>query len=210
MFYPVYLDLRNRPALVVGGGAVAERKVESLMEAGARVTLVSPQATEALCQHSEAGRIVLHRRRFELSDLDGVCLVISATDDTAVQAKVAAAAEARNIPVNTVDIPELCTFIVPAVVRRGSVTVAISTGGKSPSLAAALRSRMESVLTDEVARTADLLGSIRDEVHERFKSFEQRKRVFEQIIDSGIMEWIGECDDAAALERVRRMIDKMP
>ena len=209
MFYPVYLDLQNRPALVVGGGAVAQRKAESLLEAGARVTIVSPEATEALLEHSKAGRIVLHRRRFDLSDLDGVFIVISATDDSTVQAEVAAAAKARNIPVNTVDIPELCTFIVPAVVRRGGVTVAISTGGRSPSLAAALRTQIDRVLTDEVARTADLLGAIRGEVHERFKSVDQRKRVFERIIESGIMEWIAECDDAAALQRVRRMIDEM-
>jgi siroheme synthase-like protein len=209
MFYPVYLDLQNRRALVVGGGAVAQRKAESLLEAGARVTIVSPEATETLLEHSKAGRIVLHRRRFDLSDLDGVYIVISATDDVAVQAEVAAAAEARNIPVNTVDIPELCTFIVPAVVRRGSVTVAISTGGKSPALAAALRARMETILTDEVARTAYLLGAVRGEVHNRFKSVDQRKRAFERIIESGIMEWIGECDDAAALQRVRRMIDEM-
>jgi siroheme synthase-like protein len=209
MFYPVYLDLQNRPALVVGGGAVAERKVESLLEAGARVTIVSPEATEALLEHSKAGRIVLHRRRFDLSDLDGVCIVISATDDAAVQVEVAAAAKARNIPVNTVDIPELCTFIVPAVVRRGSVTVAISTGGKSPALSAALRARLDTILTNEVARTADLLGAVRGEIHERFKNADQRKRAFERIIESGIMEWIGECDDAGALQRVRRMIDEM-
>jgi siroheme synthase-like protein len=208
MFYPVFLNIRDRPALVVGGGAVAERKVVSLLETGAQVILVSPEATKALVEHSEAGRIVWHRRRFDLSDLDGVCLVISATDDVAVQSVVASAASSRNIPVNTVDKPELCTFIVPSVLRRGGVTVAISTGGRSPSIAAALRTRIESVITDDVERATDLMGELRKEVHQRFPDSDQRKRVFERIIESGIIDWIGEYDNAAALQRVRQIIDE--
>ena len=208
MFYPVFLNLQDRPALVVGGGDVAERKVESLLETGAQVILVSPEATKTLVEHSKAGRISWHRRRFNLSDLESVCLVISATDDAAVQSEVAAAAKSRNIPVNTVDKPELCTFIVPSVARRGSVTVAISTGGKSPSMAAALRDRIDKILTEDVERATDLLGELRNEVHQRFADSDQRKRVFERIVKSGIIDWIGECDNAAALERVRRIIDE--
>jgi len=208
MFYPVFLNLQDRPVLVVGGGAVAERKVESLLESDARVTLVSPEATNALCKHAEAGRIIWHRRRFDLSDLIDVCIVISATDDVAVQTEVAAAAAYRNIPVNTVDKPELCTFIVPSVLRRGGVTVAISTGGRSPSMAAALRTRIETVITEDVERATDLMGELRKEVHQRFQDADQRKRVFERIIESGIIDWIGEYDNAAALERVRRIIDE--
>ena len=110
--------------------------------------------------------------------------------------------------VNTVDKPDLCDFILPAVLRRGDVTLAISTSGKSPSLAAALRTRLDRVLTDDVARTASVLGAVRTEVHERFSDSGDRKRVFESIVDSGILEWIGGCDDTTALQRVRQMIDK--
>jgi len=134
--------------------------------------------------------------------------VISATDDVAVQSVVASAASSRNIPVNTVDKPELCTFIVPSVLRRGGVTVAISTGGRSPSIAAALRTRIESVITDDVERATDLMGELRKEVHQRFPDSDQRKRVFERIIESGIIDWIGEYDNAAALQRVRQIIDE--
>ena len=208
MFYPVFLDIRNRMALVVGGGIVAERKIESLLEAGARITLVSPEATQALLEHSKSGRIVWHPRRFDFSDLDGASIVISATDDADVQKEVASAAASRNIPVNTVDKPELCTFIVPSVVRRGGVTVAISTGGRSPSIAAQLRARIDRVLTDDVERATNLMGTLRSEVHQRFPDADQRKRVFDRIIESGIMEWIGECDDVAALQRARRIIDE--
>jgi siroheme synthase-like protein len=208
MFYPVFIELQDRRVLVVGGGAVAERKVESLLEAGALVTLVSPDLTTQLMGHASANRITVRQRTFNASDIDGMSLVISATDDPAIQTEVASIAASKNILVNTVDKPELCTFIVPAILRRGEITIAISTSGKSPSLAAEIRKRLDAVVTQDMARTANLLGVVRNEVHARFANSDDRKRVFETIIDSGIVEWIGNCDDTAALERVRRMIDE--
>lgn len=207
MFYPVFIDLQNRPVLVVGGGPVAERKVETMLEAGAAVTVVSPDVTNQLMEQANSGRITLKQRRFEPSDIDGASLVISATDDAATQKEVASIAASRKILVNTVDKPELCDFIVPAILRRGDITIAISTAGKSPSLAAALRKRLDRVLTEDVARTASVMGRLRTEVHERFADTDERKRVFEKIIESGIVEWIGECDDDTALQRARQMID---
>jgi siroheme synthase-like protein len=209
MYYPVFIDLRGRPVLVVGGGVVAERKVESLLEAEAAITVVSPDATEKLIESAGRGEIVLNRRRFRESDLDGVTLAISATGDLAVQQEVAALARSKKILVNTADQPELCDFIVPAVVRRGDVLVAVSTSGTSPALAAALRSRIESALTGDVARAAKLLGTIRGEVHQRFDDSAQRKKVFQGIVESGVVDWITECDDDAALARVREMMDKL-
>jgi precorrin-2 dehydrogenase/sirohydrochlorin ferrochelatase len=206
MFYPVFIELQNRPVLVVGGGPVAERKVDTLLDAGAQVTVVSPEATHHLLEHANSRRITLLQRQFAPSDVEGVSLVISATDDPATQTEVASVASSKRILVNTVDKPDLCDFIVPAILRRGDITLAISTGGKSPALAAALRPRLERILTVEVARTASVLGTVRNEVHERFTNSAERKRVFEKIIESGIVEWIGECSDAEALERVRQMI----
>jgi precorrin-2 dehydrogenase/sirohydrochlorin ferrochelatase len=205
VFYPLFLDLQGRPVLVVGGGAVAERKVESLLAAGAVVNLVAPDVTPSLARLS----IRLQRRKFVEADLDGMMLVISATDDRAVQEQIAAAARARNIPINTVDQPDLCDFIVPAIVRKGDVVVAISTSGRSPALSAALRARLESVITDDVARAVRVLGEVRNEVHARFADSERRKQIFEGIVASGILDWIGECDDRAALERVRGIIEKL-
>ena len=208
MFYPVFIDLQDRSVLVVGGGVIAERKTESLLEAGARVTVVSPSINPRLRDWNTGERIAVRLRRFEPEDLDGMLLVISATDDSQTQESVAQAAASRNVMVNTVDRPALCDFVVPAVVRRGDVLVAISTSGKSPALSAALRRMIGGLVTDEVARTANVLGSVRTEVHERVAGDAERKRVFEQILESGIVDWIGRCDDATAIERVRKMIDE--
>jgi precorrin-2 dehydrogenase/sirohydrochlorin ferrochelatase len=206
MFYPAFLDLRKRHVLVVGGGAVAERKVDALLAAEAIITVVSPSVTEQIQTLNQAGTVTLQRRTFVDSDLDGMALVISATDDPETQKHVAAAARAKNIFINTVDQTELCDFIVPAVVRRGDVLVAISTSGQSPALAGALRSKLESVLTEDVARAARVLGSIRPEVHERFADAGKRKVAFQKILDSGMLDWIGSCDDETALKRVREII----
>ena len=205
MFYPVFIELNGRSVLVVGGGPIAERKVEALLEAGARITLVSPDVTPQL----EQSRIDWKQRTFQESDLDGVMLVVSATDDTEVQRHVAAAARARNIMVNTVDIPALCDFIIPAIVRQGDVIAAISTSGKSPALAAALRARLNELLTEDVGRAAHVMGAIRSEVHMRVPDTAERKRVFEKILESGLLDWIGECDNAEAVKRAREVIDQI-
>jgi precorrin-2 dehydrogenase/sirohydrochlorin ferrochelatase len=205
VFYPLFLDLQGRPVLVVGGGTVAERKVESLLAAGALVNLVAPEVTPSLARLT----IGIQRRKFLESDLDGMTLVISATGDRVAQEQIAAAARTRNIPINTVDQPELCDFIVPAIVRRGDVVLAISTSGRSPALAAALRAKLESVITEDVARAVRILGEVRNEVHSRFEDQDRRKQIFEGIVASGILDWIGECDDRTALERVRGIIEEL-
>jgi precorrin-2 dehydrogenase / sirohydrochlorin ferrochelatase len=207
VFYPLLMDLRGRKVLVVGGGLVAERKIESLLEAGSRVTLVAPDVTPALQTLANSETICLLQRRFREEDLDGALLVISATDDSSIQEQVAAAARAWNIPINTVDQPRLCDFIVPAVLRRGDVVLAISTSGKSPALAAALRARLDAIITSDTARAARVLGEVRGEVHARFTDPDQRKEVFERIVNSGILDWISECDDPAALQRAREIIE---
>jgi len=209
VFYPLFMDLKDRPVLVVGGGPVAERKVESLIEAGAAVTVVAPDVTAGLQKCAESGSIRILRRKFEESDLTSARLVITATGDVGTQERVAAAARARNIPVNTVDQPRLCDFIVPATIRKGDVLVAISTSGKSPALAAALRAKLENIITDDDARAARVLGEIRSEVHARFSDSARRKEIFERIVDSGILDWIRECDDTAALKRVRDIIERL-
>jgi len=207
MFYPLFIELRNRPVLVVGGGPIAERKVDSLLQAEAAVTLVAPDLTAHLKQLAAAGSIRTERRKFEEADLENVLLVISATDDVETQERVAALARAHGILINTVDQPRLCDFIVPAIVRHGDVIAAISTSGKSPALAAALKSKIESVVTKDAGRAASILGAIRNEVHARFTDPARRKDAFERIVNSGILDWISQYDDAAALQKVCRMIE---
>jgi len=208
VFYPLFLELQDRRVLVVGGGLVAERKVEGLVEAGAAVTLVAPQVTQTLQHLADKGSICVQQRRFEGNDLEGMSLVISATDDPATQEQVAHLARERGVLLNTVDQPSLCDFILPAIVRKDDVVVAISTSGKSPALAAEMRRRAETLVTENVVRAVRVLGEVRAEVQNQFSSFEERKRVFERIVESGILEWIGECDDIAALKRVREIIGK--
>jgi precorrin-2 dehydrogenase / sirohydrochlorin ferrochelatase len=207
MFYPLFMDLRGRRVLVVGGGDVAERKVDSLLQAEASVTVVSPDLTPGLQKLQESGAIRSIRRKFDEPDLEDALLVISATDDPDLQKRVATLARAKRILINTVDQPKLCDFIVPAIVRRGDLVAAISTSGRSPVLAATLKAKMENIITDDAARAARLLGDIRSEIHALFEDPDRRKKAFERIVESGILEWICELDDGAALSKMRSIVE---
>ncbi|HET9215762.1 MAG TPA: bifunctional precorrin-2 dehydrogenase/sirohydrochlorin ferrochelatase [Terriglobia bacterium] len=207
MFYPLFIDLRARHVLVVGGGDVAERKVDSLIQAEASVTVVAPDLTPRLQKLQESGAIRAIRRKFDEADMEDALLVISATDDPDTQNRVAAVARARKILVNTVDQPKLCDFIVPAIVRRGDLVAALSTSGKSPVLAATLKAKMEAIITDDAARAARLLGEIRTEVHTRFQDPDRSRKAFERVVESGILEWIAEVDDSAALSKIRSIVE---
>jgi precorrin-2 dehydrogenase / sirohydrochlorin ferrochelatase len=160
--YPVVLDLSGVPVLLVGGGTIASRKAEGLRAAGARVTVVAPDVLDTLAAQVAEVRA----RRYAATDLDGHRLVMTATDDPAVNAQVAADARAAGVWVNSADDPEHCTFILPAVARRGPVVVAVGTGGSSPALARHLRDRIAGeVLTPEVEAAADDLSAQRAAIH---------------------------------------------
>src|SRR2546428_682603 len=160
-FYPVFLELAGRHVLVVGGGLVAERRVHGLLAADATVTVVSPALTPALAALASGGRLRHHRRGFEPGDLDGVDLAFAATDRGEVNAALFVAACARGVWVNAADDPAHCTFILPAVVRRGGLSVAVSTGGTSPALARAIREELERYLTAEYATLAEIAAAAR-------------------------------------------------
>jgi siroheme synthase-like protein len=159
--YPVWLDLHDVPVLVVGAGPVAARKVDGLAAAGAAVRVVASDVSEALDRSAVAE---LHVRRYEPGDLDGVRLVVTATGDEAVDASVAADATAAGIWVNAADQPADCSFILPAIARRGRLAIAVSTGGASPALARRLRDRVGALLTDEVVALAEDLAARRADV----------------------------------------------
>ncbi len=141
-YYPVFLELAGREVLVVGAGKVGLRKIRGLVEAGARVTVVAPRAETDLVRLG----VCWHRRRFQKTDLDGKALAFTATDDRRINRRVATEARRRGIPVNVADAPAECDFIVPSRVRSGTVQIAISTGGRSPRLAAELRKKLEELL----------------------------------------------------------------
>jgi siroheme synthase-like protein len=160
-YYPIFLDLLGRPCVVVGGGPVAQRKVDGLLGAGASVTVVSPAVTPRLAALAAAGRVRHVARDYQASDLDGQQLAFVATDDGRVNGVVADEARARGIWVNAADDPAHCAFILPSVLRRGTLQVAVATGGASPALSRAIREELEGYFTDDYAALADLAAEVR-------------------------------------------------
>lgn len=187
-YYAAFLDLRGRECLVVGGGEVGWRKVAGLLEGGARVTVVSPDAVAALRQLAETDQIRWLARDYERGDAGTYFLIIAATDDPAVQRAVFQDAGAAGRPCNVVDVPELCSFIVPALLHRGEVTVAVSTGGASPTLAQRIRDRIAACIGEEYGRMAALLRELRPRVHERWRDPERRRAVWSRLVDSRALE----------------------
>lgn len=163
-YYPVALDLRGRPCLVVGGGAIAEAKVRALVAAGARVTVVSPGLTEGLAALVAAGEVRHGRRPYRAGDVAGYALAFTATDDRAVTRRVADDARRHRVWVNAADDPAFCDFILPAVVRRGRLTVAVSTGGASPALASWIRRGLEARFGEVYAGLVEVVAAVRAEV----------------------------------------------
>jgi siroheme synthase-like protein len=204
-YYPLFMDLAGRDCLVVGAGAVAARKVRSLLECGARVTVVGERPAAAFRSLERRG-VRLLQRRFRAGDVGGRVLVIAATDDRAVNAAVSAAARRRGIPVNAVDDPPNCTFIVPAIVRRGDLTVAISTGGKSPAAARLVKERVAALLGDEYAALVRLLGRFRGRMKGQVPGQECRARAWKRMLDEGVLESLRAGDRTGAAVTVRRCL----
>ncbi len=178
MYYPLMLKVKGEPCLVVGGGAVALQKARALRRAGAEVTAVSPDFSPSF------GRLRLRRLRrpFRPGDVRGRVLVIAATDSSRTNRAVYAVCRRRGIPVNVVDVPELCSFIVPSVLRRGPVVVAISTGGLSPSLAKALRRRLGALLPRSIGRVALRLGAARRKILRALPPSPARSRLLKSLV----------------------------
>lgn len=166
-YYPAYLELRGHPCVVIGGGAIAERKVATLLEAGARVTVVSPALTAALAELADTHEIMHHARAYRHGDLAGAWLAYAATGDEAVHAAIAAEAAEARVFLNVVDRPRLCSFIVPAIVRRDPVAIAVSTGGASPALAKRLARELDATVGAEWGLAARLLGALRVRLRDR-------------------------------------------
>ena len=204
--YPINLDLRGRKTVVVGGGSVAERKVSSLLEYGAQVTVVSPALTARLSEMAAAGLIQHTEGVYAPSALDGAFLVIAATDDREVNRAVYIESENRRIPVNVVDDPELCTFFASAVVRRGELTISVSTSGKGPALAQMIRNELECRYGPEYGELADLLGDLRDEVKARYSTMSERKAAYVRVLESEALLLLSQGKREEALLEARRCI----
>jgi siroheme synthase-like protein len=169
-YYPVFLDMAARRAVVIGGGAVAERKVEGLLDAGARVTVISPALSDGLESLRREGAIEHVPREYRPGDLHGFELAFAATDDGRVNAVVAREAAQGGGWVNAADDPEHCDFILPSVLRRGELVVAVGSGARSPALARAVRKELEEYLTPDYATLAQLVTDVRRELRSRHAS----------------------------------------
>ena len=205
-FLPILLDIREQPCLVVGGGEVAARKVALLLRAGARVTVLAPTLSAAFDADLAADRIAHRAASFRDENLTGYAVVIAATDDDAVNRTVATAARARRIPVNVVDQPALCSFILPSIVERPPLIVAVSSGGASPVLARLLRARLESFIPAGYGRLAALAAAFRERVKARFKPPE-RRRFWERVLQGPISELVLSGRDGEARAALERALD---
>lgn len=174
--YPIFLDLRNRKCIVVGGGTVAERKVLGLLAAGARVFVIAPAVSESLEGLAADGRVHLVRRDFHRSDVEGAALAFAATDASPVNDEVASAADENGVPVNRADKTGHGDFTVPSTLRRGGFQVAVSTGGASPAYARMVRRHLEEILGPEHGSMVDYLGRLRPRLMSRFPESPARRR----------------------------------
>jgi siroheme synthase-like protein len=181
--YVACLRLEGRRCLVVGGGEIGLEKVEGLLSCGARVSLVAPSAVAELEQYADEGSIAWERREYRTADLDGAFLAIAATDDTEVNIAVYEEAERRAMLVNVVDVPPLCNFILPAIVRTGSLAIAISTAGASPALAKRLKREIADQFGEPYARLAVILNDSRGWAKATLPTYQDRKEFFEGIVN---------------------------
>ncbi len=203
--YPAFLNLKDRPVIVIGGGSVAERKIENLINAGGHITLVSPDITPNLQRHVDDQLINYQQREFQKTDIDGKLLVVAATNDSALNTRIGELAHTQQTLVNVVDNPELCSYIVPSIVDRSPVMIAVSTGGASPVLARQLRMKLETMIPSSCGELAAITEEYRDKVKNHFNTTELRKQFWENALKGPFAELVyaGQTDDA------RKLLDRL-
>jgi len=189
-YYPVHLDINNRNCLVVVGGGVGTRKVKTLLDCGARVTVVSLEVSPHLQDLAASGDIILAQRSYKSDDLSGMFLVIGATDDEKLNRQISSDADRRNTLCNIADRPEVCNFILPAIVHRDDLVITISTSGQSPAMAKKLRKALENQFGKEYGMLLRLMGAIRQKLLQQAHEPEAHKPLFEQLINSDLIGMI--------------------
>jgi uroporphyrin-III C-methyltransferase/precorrin-2 dehydrogenase/sirohydrochlorin ferrochelatase len=206
-FLPIFLNIHDQTCLVVGGGATATRKVELLLRANAKVTVVAPRLTEQLKNWVDEGRITYRADQFAPTDLQHCRLVIAATNDKAINEQVSMLAQAQGTPVNVVDQPQLCSFIMPSIIDRSPVQIAISTGGASPVLARLLRARLETMIPAAYGKLAEFVASFRLLVKQRLP-LNERKSFWETVLQGPIAEMLLSGHTSAATKALENLIEK--
>lgn len=187
-YFPIFLDLKNRLCLLVGGGDIATRKGRLLSKAGARLRVVAPEISDELRELVAQNNGELHEREYQASDLNDCVIAIAATDIESLNEQISTDAKTRNLPVNVVDSPALCTYITPAIIDRSPLVIAISSGGESPVLARLIRAKLETLIPVSYGRLAQIASSWRDRVKARFDDGDSRRRFWEKILQGPAAE----------------------
>lgn len=201
--YALFLDLEGREVLVVGGGAVAWRKVESLLDCGARVTVVAPSVVKELDELEREQQIRIVRRSYQSEDPSSQLLAIAATDDPELNRRIAAECRERRILVNVADDPHVADFLVPSLIRRGAIQIAVSTGGGSPAIARRLRQVIEEAVEPEWDEVLGLLAELREPAKTSLPTDTARRRFFDEILDLDLLRLFREGRREEALVQVR-------
>jgi precorrin-2 dehydrogenase len=191
-YHPIFLNIDGKPCVVIGGGVVAERKISSLLDGGAKVTVITPEVTPGIDELFRSRRITLYRRLYEDGDLKGHLIAYSATNRRGINRAVQGEARREGVLLNVVDDPGLCDFITPALVQRGALLLAVSTSGKSPAMARRVREQLEALFGEEYAPFLELIGAIRMKLLKKRGDSVIFNRMYERLIDSPLLEWLRE------------------
>lgn len=205
-YYPVYIQLRDQPCVVIGGGKIAEGKVEGLLEVRAKVTVIAPELTSHLQHLVEQKQIIYIPRKYQPGDLTGAFMVICATDKTETNHQVWQEASANHQLVNVVDDTPRCNFIAPSILRKGDLSVAISTSGKAPALAVRLKERLQREIGPEYERFLELAGKLREPLAHHIPDFETRKALWYELVDSGILDVLARGDESSAMAMISQIV----
>lgn len=208
-YLPIFLNIKHKPCLLVGGGEVATRKAKLLRDAGANLIVVAPQLTPTLFKYVQSKHCEYRPRVFQDTDItSGIYLVIAATKDNAVNHRVSELANKHHIPVNVVDHPEDCSFVMPSILDRNPVVIAVSTGGASPILARLIRARLESLIPAAYGQLANICTRYRQQVKARFAQPESRRRFWEQVLQGGVAERVFSGQTQAAEAMLHQMLEE--
>lgn len=204
-YYPVFLDIRDKKIIVVGGGEVALRKTEAILECGGKVTLISPVLNDNLTDLNRRRKIRVTKREYRKGDIDKSYLVIAATDNNELNVEISKEAKKKNIPVNVVDLPQNCDFIIPSTIRRGNLVIAISTEGTSPALARKIRQELEETFGDHYAEFLKEMKKIRGQIINKISDIKKRKEIFEKLVNSDIIDLLKRGEKEVVMKRIKEI-----
>ena len=204
---PIFINIRKKPCIVIGGGDIALRKINLLLKAKAKVDCLSPLFCKGIKNLSKDGHITLINKSFDQTDIKDYSIIIAATNDKSVNSLISSIAQVKNIPVNVVDSPELSSFIMPSIVDRSPLIIAVSSSGKAPVLSRIIRAKLETVIPSAYGILADIAGEYRQKVKDRFSTIKDRRAFWEAVFSGVIAEKVFSGRISEAKEDIQRQLD---